>query len=146
MGRKNNRNLATNICAVCGKEGYVEIHHKTPIILGGTDDHDNLICLCPDCHDEAHKNNRSILTKIGMKKAENEPREALWSRDEVYAKFFDALAEKAECDEPIKLDGDEIIALLDSIKRVKAQRGLSGREKRKNEFFRSEKRLLDAIN
>ncbi|MFZ4858505.1 MAG: HNH endonuclease [Desulfuromonadaceae bacterium] len=33
---------------------YLEAHHITPIALGGTDDLDNLLALCPNCHKKLH--------------------------------------------------------------------------------------------
>lgn len=33
---------------------YKHTHHKTPKALGGKDTHDNLIDLCPGCHDALH--------------------------------------------------------------------------------------------
>jgi 5-methylcytosine-specific restriction endonuclease McrA len=50
-------------CADCGATvGDVretgepaEVHHKTPVVAGGTDDPENLITLCRDCHNERHR-------------------------------------------------------------------------------------------
>ncbi len=45
LGRK------TLICARCGhRSKSTHIHHIKPIIEGGTDNHENLIPLCGDCH------------------------------------------------------------------------------------------------
>ena len=53
-------------CAICGwsipsKIGYhrthqggCEVHHIIPVCEGGTEDQDNLILLCPNCHKMAH--------------------------------------------------------------------------------------------
>jgi hypothetical protein len=41
-------------CALCGKLHGVSIHHIKPVAEGGTDDIDNAIPLCPNCHDEIH--------------------------------------------------------------------------------------------
>lgn len=35
-------------------EPYLEVHHKTPLALGGEDTVKNAIALCPNCHREAH--------------------------------------------------------------------------------------------
>jgi 5-methylcytosine-specific restriction protein A len=36
-------------CRVCGKTA-TEVHHINPIALGGTNDVENLACLCHSCH------------------------------------------------------------------------------------------------
>ncbi|MFG6490284.1 HNH endonuclease, partial [Roseateles sp. BYS78W] len=33
---------------------YLEVHHRTPLALGGEDTVDNAIALCPNCHRAAH--------------------------------------------------------------------------------------------
>lgn len=42
-------------CAVCSKTDYLEMHHIIPRAEGGTDDYDNLILLCAECHAAIHK-------------------------------------------------------------------------------------------
>ncbi len=42
-------------CCICGRLHGVQIHHIIPKEEGGTDDIDNAITLCPNCHDEVHK-------------------------------------------------------------------------------------------
>lgn len=45
-------------CRDCGckKKGrQFEIHHITPISMGGKNIHTNLILLCPDCHKKRHE-------------------------------------------------------------------------------------------
>lgn len=46
-------------CRKCMKfsswgDGVIEIHHKNSLIDGGTNDNDNLITLCKECHQEWH--------------------------------------------------------------------------------------------
>lgn len=41
-------------CCLCGTLHKVQVHHITPLNEGGTDDIDNAIPLCPNCHDEVH--------------------------------------------------------------------------------------------
>ena len=41
-------------CEVCG-EPMKDVHHIIPVKDGGTNDEDNLICLCRSCHQKAHK-------------------------------------------------------------------------------------------
>ncbi|MDC0612003.1 HNH endonuclease [Vibrio sp.] len=33
---------------------YLEVHHKVPLAKGGTDNLENVVALCPNCHREAH--------------------------------------------------------------------------------------------
>ena len=42
-------------CAVCGKQS-VDIHHRVHRSQGGTDDIDNLVALCRQCHADVHAN------------------------------------------------------------------------------------------
>jgi hypothetical protein len=41
-------------CCICGSLHNVQLHHIIPVEEGGTDDIDNAIPLCPNCHDEVH--------------------------------------------------------------------------------------------
>ena len=44
-------------CEICGKQDYIQrlqIHHKKYRSLGGTDNIENLQCLCWDCHFKIH--------------------------------------------------------------------------------------------
>jgi hypothetical protein len=41
-------------CCICGRLHQVQVHHITPKEKGGTDDIENGIPLCPNCHDEVH--------------------------------------------------------------------------------------------
>jgi hypothetical protein len=41
-------------CCICGSLHNVQLHHIFPTEEGGTDDIDNAIPLCPNCHDEVH--------------------------------------------------------------------------------------------
>jgi len=41
-------------CALCERPGVIHIHHVRPRSLGGTNELDNLIALCPVCHAIAH--------------------------------------------------------------------------------------------
>ena len=50
-------------CQVCGKKNTrLEVHHIIYRSQGGTDDEDNLITLCEDCHDKVH-NGQIVLSK-----------------------------------------------------------------------------------
>ncbi len=41
-------------CALCDSTRYLQIHHCVPRGEGGTNNIQNLICLCADCHGLAH--------------------------------------------------------------------------------------------
>jgi hypothetical protein len=41
-------------CCICYSLHNVQLHHITPVEEGGTDNIDNAIPLCPNCHDEVH--------------------------------------------------------------------------------------------
>lgn len=41
-------------CALCDSTKYIQIHHCIKRSEGGTDNVQNLICLCADCHALAH--------------------------------------------------------------------------------------------
>ena len=41
-------------CALCDSTQYIQIHHCVPRGQGGTDEVENLITLCADCHTLAH--------------------------------------------------------------------------------------------
>jgi DNA-directed RNA polymerase subunit RPC12/RpoP len=44
-------------CMMCGwDKTSLDIHHIIPRKKNGTDNDDNLICLCPNCHRMAHEN------------------------------------------------------------------------------------------
>ena len=42
-------------CSKCGKAGRIEVHHIIPISEGGTNDPENLACLCRECHINIHR-------------------------------------------------------------------------------------------
>ena len=42
-------------CCLCGRQPGVSVHHIIPPDAGGSDEIDNAIPLCPNCHDEVHR-------------------------------------------------------------------------------------------
>ena len=42
-------------CSKCGKAGRLEVHHVIPISEGGSNDPENLACLCRACHIDIHR-------------------------------------------------------------------------------------------
>lgn len=58
-------------CSMCGSVQNVEVHHIIPIKEGGTNELENLIPLCRDCHQEIHhfvfgENPKNISSKYGQ--------------------------------------------------------------------------------
>lgn len=49
------RQLANYTCQICGGEG-IDAHHLIPVEQGGSDEQDNLICVCRSCHQKIHHN------------------------------------------------------------------------------------------
>jgi len=64
-------------CQRCGKPENLHVHHITPRISGGTDEPDNLITLCQECH-------VPIGTKIIEREAITEGRVFYGTPDEYY--------------------------------------------------------------
>lgn len=70
---KNNYILSVHgLCERCGKPGDI-VHHKKRITPMNIDDpeitlnHDNLECLCIDCHNREHNIKRKSVTKQGFR-------------------------------------------------------------------------------
>jgi hypothetical protein len=49
-------------CCICGTLHRVQVHHIEPREEGGSNEINNAIPLCPNCHDEVHKKPRSGRT------------------------------------------------------------------------------------
>ena len=60
----------SGLCQHCLKAGRVtaaaEVHHLTPVAMGGTDDMGNLLALCPPCHEAADLANRGAKPRPGF--------------------------------------------------------------------------------
>ena len=57
--KKKCKELAHNECELCyARDTKLDVHHIVPIEKGGTDDQDNLICLCRHCHQTIHAGNK----------------------------------------------------------------------------------------
>jgi hypothetical protein len=41
--------------AGCGSARHLEVHHRVPLVLGGSDDVENLLALCRGCHRWVHE-------------------------------------------------------------------------------------------
>jgi 5-methylcytosine-specific restriction endonuclease McrA len=49
------KELANYKCAICGEKA-IDAHHIIGLKEGGSNEQDNLICLCRSCHQRVHKN------------------------------------------------------------------------------------------
>lgn len=54
------------MCELCGEKRGLEVHHKIPCVCGGSNDAENLIVLCEQCH--AKLTPKKELTKLGILK------------------------------------------------------------------------------
>ena len=53
------KELAYNECELCcARDTKLDVHHVIPVEEGGTDDQDNLVCLCRHCHQTIHTGNK----------------------------------------------------------------------------------------
>lgn len=59
-------------CELCGSKRGLEAHHIIPVVCGGDDCEDNLICVCQCCH--ARLTPRAILTRFGIQKVQHDPK------------------------------------------------------------------------
>jgi hypothetical protein len=92
-------------CCICGGLHKVQLHHIVPVEDGGTDDIDNAISLCPNCHDEVHtryvpgrttrtytedelKGHRQRTIEIVKKEQTWAPGNRLWEEDKNLILFY----------------------------------------------------------
>lgn len=45
----------------CGNTRFLEVHHKTPVAAGGTNEPENLITLCSGCHRALHERKSQLV-------------------------------------------------------------------------------------
>lgn len=66
VGKKSN-----NVCAKCGNNENLCIHHIHPLHLGGNNDINNLVLLCGFCHKLVHKNKGELYNEEDYYSQEN---------------------------------------------------------------------------
>ena len=66
--RSNLKMIKGNTCVNCGKDDIVEYHHIVPLILGETNNLDNIVPLCCECHDKAHTK-YDDLKELGIRRS-----------------------------------------------------------------------------
>lgn len=72
-------------CELCGSSRSLEAHHIIPLALGGTDEKENILCVCKKCHALLTPN--SLLTRMGL---------APYVAEERFYKHFNELSEAGE--------------------------------------------------
>lgn len=92
-------------CCICDKLHSVQVHHIVPKEEGGTDDIDNAITLCPNCHNEVHqhyvpgqvtrvytvselKGHRKKTIELARKKEQYAAGSRTWSQDKKLILFY----------------------------------------------------------
>lgn len=96
-------------CEICGRTIGLEVHHKIPLIQGGTNAIENLQVLCGVCHEDKHKYDRSTLTKLGLEKAKHKKVKPLISKNDFYFRLNDLL------DETNIISIEDILDIIDSL-------------------------------
>ena len=120
-------------CEMCGKIAPCEVHHRKPLSLGGTNDIDNLIYVCCDCHKAAHRNNRTDMIKEGMRNENN--KEYVVGFYELYAKIIHLVV-----DSNGHAKAYEVLDILDELPIRKNAR------KNKKESIEEYKKSIDIFN
>lgn len=65
-------NRANKCCSICGwNEAICDIHHIIPKHKGGSEDHSNLIIVCPNCHRVSHKTKKYSIEFLQNLSIEN---------------------------------------------------------------------------
>ena len=91
-------------CKLCNKQTTsLEVHHIIPRIKGGTDDENNLIKICIECHGKVHNvdfSKREGLISLGIQKHKKKLKEnAEWvdnNMDKIQKKFDSIIDEDFE--------------------------------------------------
>lgn len=65
MIRKKQESRHIKQCAFCGNQELLEEHHMIPIIMGGTNEEQNLVFLCHDCHAKVSRYQKKLMKKTG---------------------------------------------------------------------------------
>ena len=73
-------------CELCGSKRGLEAHHIIPVVCGGDDSEDNLICVCQCCH--ARLTPRAILVRLGIRKTQHS-----YSKREFKLELYDKIEE-----------------------------------------------------
>ena len=67
--RKILKRANANRCSVCGwDKAACDIHHIVERKYGGTNNLDNLVILCPNCHRSVHEHGDSFITSNALRK------------------------------------------------------------------------------
>lgn len=145
MKRKEERRTVSHeqigICEICGESAALEAHHKKPLVLGGTNDSDNIILVCHDCHKNEHKYNHSECVKQGMADAKEKPHDMLISYYELLAKILECFVEN-DC----HIESDEVLRIIEScdvLSKSAKYHGIAERRARCMKAYESFKQLIE---
>lgn len=111
MGNREHTKMMTQVvedagrCELCGSKRGLEAHHIIPVVCGGDDSDENLICVCQMCH--ARLTPRRVLTKLGIKKAKTRSEKQRW-KVELYDRI-ESICER---------DGWSIQSVFDAIEQL----------------------------
>ena len=111
MGKRTHSQIMTRVvedagrCELCGSKRGLEAHHIIPVVCGGDDSDENLICVCQMCH--ARLTPWRVLTKLGIQK-----RKYKNERSRVKIELYDMIEEHCE------RDGWGIASVFDAIEQL----------------------------
>jgi len=111
---------AQHRCTICSERCF-EIHHIVERADGGTDDPDNLLVLCPNCHQHRyHRHNeftrdQLLLYKANLKEFAEIERRLLQNLEDLRASIAEKSA--AEVEQELKRELDEASCLIDPNRR-----------------------------
>ena len=111
MGKRKHSEIMTRVvedagmCELCGSKRGLEAHHIIPVVCGGDDSDENLICVCQSCH--ARLTPRRVLTKLGKQKLKYKN-----ERCRVKIELYDMIEEHCE------RDGWSIASVFDAIEQL----------------------------
>lgn len=100
------------LCCICKQRHKVQVHHIVHLHEGGTDDIENAIPLCPNCHDEVHstyvpgrvtrrysaqelKRHRAHTQNLSVSQASWTPGGPSWTQDEEIILMFAQCLDRA---------------------------------------------------
>lgn len=85
-------------CYFCGKKEPLENHHIVPRRLGGSDEEDNLLTLCSNCHSKIEKiYNDKFYSKIGVDVDGDRDQLGKYECSICNTKFIDTMSSHPKC-------------------------------------------------
>lgn len=65
---RERRRMDGNRCTSCGATERLQVHHRTPLTMGGSNKFRNLTTLCESCHAKEHTHSHMFYGGFGSKK------------------------------------------------------------------------------